>query len=119
MEGQDARRISERRAFVTNRLFFMSTLNEIPQPLGKLKGKVAVRITGRLPGEPEALAETSNRTEPREGCNISSMNGRAKGLKEQRLKNAAVNTPDQESNKWLEQGGLAAWIGPVKTIAWW
>jgi hypothetical protein len=34
------------------------------------------------------------------------MNGRAKGLKEQRLKNAAMNTPDQESNKWLEQGGF-------------
>jgi hypothetical protein len=36
-------------AFVLNRLVFMSTLNEIPQPLGKLKGKVAV-ITGGATG---------------------------------------------------------------------
>src|ERR1700730_8808367 len=106
MEGQDARRISERRAFVTNRLFFMSTLNEIPQPLGKLKGKVAVRITGRLPGEPEALAETSNRTEPREGCNISSMNGRAKGLKEQRLKNAAVSRLNHSMSTPIARGAI-------------
>ena len=64
------------------------------------------RITGRLPGEPEALAETSNRTEPREGCNISSMNGRAKGPKQQKLKSAAMKNPDQESGDWLGQRGF-------------
>jgi hypothetical protein len=41
--------MSERRAFVTNQLIFISTLNEIPQPLGKLKEKVAV-ITGGTTG---------------------------------------------------------------------
>jgi len=48
-----ARRPGNRRltrpAFVTNRLVFMSTLNEIPQSLGKLNGKVAV-ITGGTEG---------------------------------------------------------------------
>src|SRR5271165_6825891 len=34
---------------VTNRLFFMSTSNEIPQPRGKLNGKLAV-ITGGTTG---------------------------------------------------------------------
>src|SRR6266403_388761 len=41
--------MSARPAFVTNRLVFMSTLNEIPQSLGKLNGKVAV-ITGGTTG---------------------------------------------------------------------
>src|ERR1700716_1042196 len=41
--------MSARPAFLTNRLVFMSTLNEIPQPLDKLKGKVAV-ITGGTTG---------------------------------------------------------------------
>src|SRR6202011_111425 len=35
--------------FVTNRLVFMSTVNEIPQPLSKLNGKVAL-LTGGTTG---------------------------------------------------------------------
>src|SRR5258707_7850890 len=42
------------------------------------------RIKGRLPGEPKALAKTSNRTKPPEGHYISSMDGRAKGRKHQK-----------------------------------
>jgi hypothetical protein len=38
------------RGFVLNRLVFMSALPEIPQPLGKLKGKAAV-ITGATTGD--------------------------------------------------------------------
>ena len=37
------------RVFVLNRLVFMSALNEIPQPLGKWKGKLAV-IAGATTG---------------------------------------------------------------------
>src|ERR1700732_477681 len=63
------------------------------------------RITGRLPGEPGALAATSNRTTPHEGRYISSMNGRAKGRQEQKLKSKPMNNPDQ-SGGWLEQRGF-------------
>ena len=42
------------------------------------------RIEGRLPGEPEALAKTSNRTKPQEGHYISSTDGRAKGRQHQK-----------------------------------
>jgi hypothetical protein len=65
------------------------------------------RITGRLPGEPEALAATSNRTTPQEGRYISAMDGRAKRRQERKPKDASMITnPDQESGSWLEQRGF-------------
>src|SRR5580704_18580565 len=45
-------------------------------------------VNRRLPGEPEALATTSNRTTPQEGYNISSVDSRAKGRKKQKIKRA-------------------------------
>ena len=63
------------------------------------------RVSGRLPGEPEALAETSNRTTPQEGHNSSAMDGRAKGRQQQRPKSAPMNNSDQSSG-WLEQRGF-------------
>ena len=67
------------------------------------------RIKGRLPGEPEALAKTSNRTKPREGHYISSMDGRAKGRQHQKKRITAMSSPsDQESGGWLENRGFGA-----------
>ena len=59
-------------------------------------------VKRRLPGEPKALAATSNRTTPHEGCNISSVDGRAKRRKEQKQ----MNNPEQQSGSWLEQRGF-------------
>src|SRR5262252_1925621 len=69
-------------------------------------GRNPGRVTKRLPGEPEALATTSNRTMPQEGCYISAMDGRAKRRQEQRLKSAPMNTPEQQPGGWLEQRGF-------------
>jgi hypothetical protein len=67
------------------------------------------RIKGRLPGEPEAFAKTSNRTKPQEGHYISSMDGRAKGRQHQKKRITAMNNPsDQESGGWLESRGFGA-----------
>ena len=63
-------------------------------------------VNRRLPGEPEALATTSNRTTPQEGCNISSMDGRAKRRQKQKLKSPPMNNPEQQSAGWLEQRGF-------------
>src|SRR6516162_8151826 len=60
-------------------------------------------VNRRLPGEPEALATTSNRTRPQEGYYISAMDGRAKRRQEQR---PAMNTPEQQPGGWLEQRGF-------------
>jgi hypothetical protein len=60
----------------------------------------------RLPGEPEALAATSNRTLPLEGRNISSMDGRAKRRQKQKLNSAPMNSPEQQAAGWLEQRGF-------------
>ena len=54
-------------------------------------------VNRRLPGEPEALATTSNRTTPQEGCNISSMDGRAKRRQEHKLKSPPMNNPEQQA----------------------
>src|SRR5260370_34145884 len=51
------------------------------------------RIKGRLPGEPEALAKTSNRTKPPEGHLIISMNDRAKGSKYKKKRHTAKRYP--------------------------
>ena len=68
------------------------------------------RVIERLPGESEALAATSNRTEPQEGHYISSMPGRAKRRPHQKQKGTAMNNLlDQGSGNWLEHrcfGGL-------------
>ena len=67
------------------------------------------RIKGRLLGEPEALAKTSNRTKPPEGHYISSMDGRAKGRQHQKKRITAMSNPsDQESGGWLESPGFGA-----------
>jgi transposase len=67
------------------------------------------RINWRLPGEPEALAKTSNRTKPQEGHYISSMDGRAKGRQHQKRQIRAMSNPsDQESGGWLENRGFGA-----------
>jgi hypothetical protein len=65
------------------------------------------RVTWRLPGEPEALAATSNRTTPQEGHYISSMDGRAKRRQHQKKPITAMNNPpDQESDGWLGNRGF-------------
>src|SRR5712672_3398271 len=65
------------------------------------------RVRERLPSEPEALAETSNRTTPQEGHYISSMDGRAKRRQHQRKPITAMNNPSsQESGSWLENRGF-------------
>jgi hypothetical protein len=63
-------------------------------------------VNRRLPGEPEALATTSNRTTPQEGYNISSVDSRAKGRKKQKIKRAAMNSPEQGPGSWLEKRGF-------------
>jgi hypothetical protein len=63
-----------------------------------------MKVNGRPPGEPEALATTSNRTKPHEGHYISAMDGRAKRRQQQKLKSAPMNNPDQLG--WLEQRGF-------------
>jgi hypothetical protein len=61
----------------------------------------------RLPGEPEALAATSNRTLPHEGRNISSMDGQGKATtKAKNSKSAPMNSPGQQAAGWLEQRGF-------------
>jgi transposase len=62
-------------------------------------------VNRRLPGEPEALAATSNRTTPQEGCNISSVDGRAK-RRRQKNKPVAMKDPEQQPGSWLEQRGF-------------
>jgi transposase len=65
------------------------------------------RIKGRPPGEPEALATTSNRMKPQEGRYISSMDGRAKRRQHQKQQSTAMNNPpDQGSDNWLEHRGF-------------
>ena len=64
-------------------------------------------VNRRLPGEPEALAATSNRTTPQEGCNISSVDGRAK-RRRQKNKPVAMKDPEQQPGSWLEQRALLA-----------
>jgi len=67
------------------------------------------RIHGRLPGEPEALAKTSNRTKPQEGHYISLMDSRAKGRQHKKELVKAMNSPsDQASGGWLENRGFGA-----------
>jgi len=66
------------------------------------------RVRGRLPGEPEALAETSNRTTPHEGRNISSIDGRAKGRKHQRKIPTAMKPLEQQAGHWLANRGFGA-----------
>ena len=55
-------------------------------------------VTERLPGEPAALAPTSNRKKPQEGHYISSMDGRAKRRKNQKQQQKTMN----ESEQWQE-----------------
>jgi hypothetical protein len=67
------------------------------------------RVNWRLPGEPEALAKTSNRTKPQEGHYISSMDCRAKGRQHQKKRiRAMINPSDQETGGWLENRGFGA-----------
>jgi transposase len=67
------------------------------------------RVARRLPGEPEALAKTSNRTKPQEGHYISGMDGRAKRRQHQKKQIRAMsNSADQESGGWLENRGFGA-----------
>ena len=63
-------------------------------------------VNCRLPGEPEALAATSNRTTPQEGCNISSVDGRAKQQQKFKPQHVAMNNPEQQPGSWLEQRGF-------------
>jgi hypothetical protein len=67
-----------------------------------------MKVNGRPPGEPEALATTSNRTKPHEGHYISAMDGRAKRRQQQKLKSAPMKNPEQLG--WLEQRGFW-WTG--------
>jgi transposase len=57
------------------------------------------KVTGRLLGEPEALAPTSNRRAPHEGQNISSVDGRAKRRKTYKRQKHTMN----ESQQWLQE----------------
>ena len=52
-------------------------------------------VSERLPAEPVALATTSNRKPPQEGHYISSMDGRAKGRKDQQQKKQTMNGSEQ------------------------
>jgi transposase len=62
------------------------------------------RVSKRLPGEPEALAPTSNRKAPREGHYISSMDGRAKRRKNQKQQNKTMN----DSKQWQQHRAFGA-----------
>src|SRR5258707_9980946 len=62
------------------------------------------RVTGRLLGEPEALAPTSNRKTPQEGHYISSMEGRAKRRKNQKQQQKTMN----ESDQWQQHRAFGA-----------
>ena len=62
------------------------------------------RVSKRLPGEPEALAPTSNRKRPQEGHYISSMDGRAKGRKNQKQQKRTMN----DSEQWQQHRAFGA-----------
>src|SRR5215469_4558740 len=64
------------------------------------------RVTKRLPGEPEALATTSNRTMPQEGYYICAVDGRAKRRQPQRRQSALMKSQEQAPESWLEQRGF-------------
>src|ERR1700738_2957579 len=62
------------------------------------------RVIGRLLAEPEALAPTSNRKRPQEGHYISSMDGRAKGRKNQKQQKRTMN----DSEQWQQHRAFGA-----------
>jgi transposase len=53
------------------------------------------RVSKRLPGEPEALAPTSNRKAPQEGHYISSVDSRAKRRKNHKQQKKTMSDPQQ------------------------
>ena len=63
-------------------------------------------VAKRLPGEPEALATTSNRTKAQEGRYISAMDGRAKRRQHRKQHSRTMNKLDQGSAGWLEHRGF-------------
>src|SRR5271166_6616664 len=65
-------------------------------------------VTERQPGEPEALASTSNRTKPLEGCYISSMDGRVKGRRKPKTPNKVVKPSEQTAEDWLTHRAFGA-----------
>ena len=62
------------------------------------------RIKGRLPGEPKALAPTSNRKAPQEGHNISLVDSRAKRRKNQSRQRQTMN----DSEQWKQHRAYGA-----------
>src|SRR5271166_5582159 len=62
------------------------------------------RIKGRLPGEPKALAPTSNRKAPQEGHHISLVDSRAKRRKNQRQQRQTMN----DSEQWKKHRAFGA-----------
>jgi Transposase len=76
------------------------------------------RIKGRLPGEPEALAKTSNRTKPQEGQLYQLDGWQGKGTTTSIKHITAMSSPsDQESVGWLESRfGALDWASEKHSV---
>jgi transposase len=78
----------------------------------------------RLPGEPEALAATSNRKKPQEGRYISLVDGRAKRALKPKGATMAMDKgfersqPQPQPQSWLEQPGFGGldWAGQKHSV---